>query len=112
MTRRNSRRSAQEALFAPSTTTTPPDEEKAAERTETPEKTVEQNPGDEICVDPKLSDDEAKELERAFESSGLSTIRPLPPEDYISEKYDIAPNCTNVPRLLYAILCEVVRRRA
>ena len=41
--------------------------------------------------------------------------KPIPsvpsPADYISEKYGIEPNCTNVPRLLYAILCEVVRGR-
>ena len=76
---RNQRRRAQEALFSPAPSTTPPEEEKAAERTETPE-------------------------------TGVSTIPPAPsPADYISEKYGIAPNCTNVPRLLYAILCEVVR---
>ena len=78
---KNQRRRAQEALFSPATSTTPPDEEKAAERTETPE-------------------------------TDVSTIPPEPsPADYISEKYGIEPNCTNVPRLLYAILCEVVRGR-
>ena len=78
---RNQRRRAQEALFPPAPSTTPPDEEKAAERTETPE-------------------------------TDVSTIPPEPsPADYVAEKYGIAPNCTNVPRLLYAILCEVVRGR-
>ena len=78
---RNQRRRAQEALFSPAPSTTPPEEEKAAERTETPE-------------------------------TDVLPIPPAPsPADYISEKYGIAPNCTNVPRLLYAILCEVVRGR-
>jgi hypothetical protein len=78
---RNQRRRAQEALFSPAPSTTPPDEEKAAERTETPEKDV-------------------------------STIPPASsPADYIARTYGIEPNCTNVPRLLYAILCEVVRGR-
>ena len=76
---RNQRRRAQEALFSPAPSTTPPEEKKAVERTETPE-------------------------------TDVSTIPPAhSPADYISEKYGIAPNCTNVPRLLYAILCEVVR---
>ena len=78
---RNQRRRAQEALFSPAPSTTPPEEEKAAERTETPETDV-------LPIPPASS-----------------------PADYISEKYDIRPNCTNVPRLLYAILCEVVRGR-
>lgn len=79
---RNQRRRVQEALFSPAPSTTPPEEEKAAERTETPETDV-------LPIPPASS-----------------------PADYISEKYGIAPNCTNVPRLLYAILCEVVRGRA
>jgi hypothetical protein len=33
------------------------------------------------------------------------------PADIIREEYGIEPNCTNVPRLLYAILCEVARGR-
>lgn len=82
MTRRNSRRSAQEALFAHSPTHTPHDEEKAAERTETTETG-------------------AQPVEQAKSHA-----------DIIRDRYDIAPNCTNVPRLLYAILCEVVRGRA
>ena len=78
---RNQRRRAQEALFSPAPSTTPPDEEKAAERTETPETDVPAVP-----AEPS-------------------------PADYVRDKYGIAPNCTNVPRLLYAILCEVVRGR-
>lgn len=78
---RNQRRHAQEALFPPAPSTTPPEEEKAAELTETPEKDV-------------------------------PAVPPAPsPADYVADKYGIAPNCTNVPRLLYAILCEVVRGR-
>lgn len=79
---RNQSRRAQEALFSPDPSTIPPDEKKAAERTETP-----------------LTD--------------VPTITPDPsPADYIARTYGIEPNCTNVPRLLYAILCEVVRGRA
>lgn len=78
---KNQRRRAQEALFSPAPSTTPPEEEKAAERTET-----------------SVTD--------------ASPIPPAPsPADYIARTYGIEPNCTNVPRLLYAILCEVVRRR-
>ena len=79
---RNQRRRAQEALFSPAPSTTPPEEEKAAERTETPETDV------------------------------PAAVPAVPsPADYISSQYGIEPNCTNVPRLLYAILCEVVRGR-
>ena len=100
---RNQRRRAQEALFSPATSTTPPDEEKAAERTET-QKTV-------FVQDRLIPKDELKDLERKF-AKVVSPITPAPsPADYISEKYGIEPNCTNVPRLLYAILCEVVRGR-
>jgi hypothetical protein len=78
---RNQHRRAQEALFSPAPSTIPPEEKKAAERTETPE-------------------------------TDVSPIAPDPsPADYISRQYGIVPNCTNVPRLLYAILCEVVRGR-
>lgn len=83
---RNQRRRAQEALFSPAPSTTPPEEEKAAERTETPETDV-----------PHVDDDK----------DAIYAI-----EGYISRVHGIEPNCTNVPRLLYAILCEVVRGRA
>ncbi len=82
---RNQRRRAQEALFSPAPSTTPPEEEKAAERTETPETDV-----------PSVDDDK----ETIYAIGG-----------YISRVHGIEPNCTNVPRLLYAILCEVVRGR-
>lgn len=101
---RNQRRRAQEALFSPAPSTTPPEEEKAAERTETPEKPTSDFKSD-------LSSDEGKELERAFAALGSSPIRPISPEEHIARTYSIEPNCTNVPRLLYAILCEVVRGR-
>lgn len=78
---KNQRRRAQEALFSPAPSTTPPEEEKAVERTETPETDV-------LPIPPASS-----------------------PADYISNQYGIEPNCTNVPRLFYAILCEVVRGR-
>ena len=88
---KNQRRRAQEALFSPAPSTTPPEEEKAAERTETAEKHI------------SGYDDGIKDS---------WPVAPTPaPENYIAQKYDIAPNCTNVPRLLYAILCEVVRGR-
>ena len=82
---KNQRRRAQEALFGPAPSTTPPEEEKAAERTETPETDV-------------SSVDDDKDAIYAIEG-------------YISRIHGIEPNCTNVPRLLYAILCEVVRGR-
>ena len=100
---RNQRRRVQEALFSPAQSTTPPEEEKAAERTETPEKPIPGFIADKIFgpgfYDPKPDEQPA-------------AVPPAPsPADYISEKYGIAPNCTNVPRLLYAILCEAVRGR-
>lgn len=82
---KNQRRRVQEALFSPAPSTIPPDEEKAAERTETPVTDV-----------PSVDDDK-------------ETIYAI--EGYISRVHGIEPNCTNVPRLLYAILCEVVRGR-
>ena len=109
---KNQRRRAQEALFSPAPSTTPPEEEKAAEHTETPEKPIEQHSDDKCYFKLNLSNDEREELERAYATLTSSPITPAPsPADYISEKYGIEPNCTNVPRLLYAILCEVVRRR-
>ena len=105
---RNQRRRAQEALFSPAPSTTPPDEEKAAERTETPEKPI---PDEKAYFKLNLSNDEREELERAYAALTSSPIRPIPPEEHIAQTYGIEPNCTNVPRLLYAILCEVVRGR-
>ena len=54
--------------------------------------------------------DEEKAAERT--ESALNAVPAAPsPADIIRDEYGIAPNCTNVPRLLYAILCEVVRGR-
>ena len=102
---KNQRRRAQEALFASSPTPTPPNEEKSVERTETAGKHIS---GIEV-VD--LSSEERNELERAVRALDSAPIRPIPPEEHIARTYGIEPNCTNVPRLLYAILCEVVRGR-
>ena len=77
---RNQRRRAQEALFSPAPSTTPPDEEKAAERTETPK------------ADP------------------VYVPLPLTPEEIIHERYGFGPDQTNIPKLLYALLCEAVSR--
>ena len=108
---RNQRRRAQEALFSPAPSTTPPDEEKAAERTETPEKPIPGFIADKI-FGPGFYDPKPNEKQTDTAETDVSTIPPAPsPADYISEKYGIAPNCTNVPRLLYAILCEVARGR-
>ena len=100
---RNQRRRAQEALFSPAPSTTPPEEEKAAERTETHEKPIPGFIADKIVI-PGFYDPKPSEQPAAVPAAPS-------PADYISEKYGIEPNCTNVPRLLYAILCEVVRRR-
>ena len=105
---KNQRRRAQEALFSPAPSTTPPEEEKAAERTETPEKPISD---EKAYFKLNLSNDEREELERAYAALTSSPIRPIPPEEHIARTYGIEPNCTNVPRLLYAILCEVVRGR-
>lgn len=54
--------------------------------------------------------DEEKAAERT--ESALNAVPAAPsPADIIRDEYDIAPNGTNVPRLLYALLCETVRRR-
>lgn len=90
---RNQRRRVQEALFSPAPSTTPPDEEKAAERTETPVADV-------PAVVPASSTAVEDDKDAIYAIEG-----------YISRVHGIEPNCTNVPRLLYAILCEVVRGR-
>ena len=105
---KNQRRRTQEDLFSPAPSTTPPDEEKAAERTETPEKPI---PDEKAYFKLNLSNDEREELERAYAALTSSPIRPIPPEEHIAQTYGIEPNCTNVPQILKAILCEVVRGR-
>ena len=108
---KNQRRRAQEALFSPAPSTTPPDEEKAAERTETSEKPIPGFIADKI-FGPGFYDQKPNEKQADLAETDVSPIPPASsPADYISEKYSIEPNCTNVPRLLYAILCEVVRGR-
>ena len=103
---KNQRRRAQEALFSPAPSTTPPEEERAVERTESP------LTGDKTCdralvgyFRDQMNDREAG-MALAAKVGVLGS-----PADYISDKYGIEPNCTNVPRLMYAILCEVVRGR-
>lgn len=94
---RNQRRRVQEALFSPAQSTTPPEEEKAAERTETP-KTDIRSTLMSLCIDQAVG-----ECEDSDDKASL--------EEHIARQYGIEPNCTNVPRILYAILCEVVRGR-
>ena len=54
--------------------------------------------------------DKEKAAERT--ESALNAVPAAPsPADIIQTEYGIEPNCTNVPRLLYALLCETVRRR-
>lgn len=81
MTKRNQRRSAQEALFPPAPSTTPPEEENAAERTET-------------------------RLNAVAEKSSA-----LDPNAVMFDEYGIDGETTNIPAILKAILCELVRRR-
>ena len=108
---RNQRRRAQEALFSPAPSTTPPEEEKAAERTETPEKPIPGFIADKI-FGPGVYDPKPNEKQADTAETDVSPIPPATsPAEYIVRQYGIEPNCTNVPRLLYAILCEVVRGR-
>lgn len=55
--------------------------------------------------------EEEKAAERA--ESALTVVpAALSPADIIRGEYDIAENCTNVPQILRAILCEMVRGRS
>jgi len=103
---RNQRRRAQEALFSPAPSTTPPEEEKAAERTESP------LTGDKTCDRALVGyfRDQMNDREAGMALSAKVGVLGSP-ADIIREEYGIEPNCTNVPRLLYAILCEVARGR-
>ena len=85
------------------TSTTPPKQKKAAERTETPEKPIPGFIADKI-FGPGFYDPKPDEQPAAVPPASS-------PAEYIVRQYGIEPNCTNVPRLLYAILCEVVRGR-
>ena len=101
---RNQRRRAQEALFSPAPSTTPLEEEKAVERTET-QKTC-------FVQDRLIPKDELKEIEKAFEESATKNgVCVKSSDDIISERYGFGPEQTDIPKLLYAILCETVRRR-
>ena len=54
--------------------------------------------------------EEEKAAERT--ESALNAVPAVPsPADIIRDEYGIEPNCTNVPQILRAILCEVVRGR-
>ena len=54
--------------------------------------------------------EEEKAAERT--ESALNAIPAAPsPADIIRDEYGIAANCTNVPQILRAILCEMVRGR-
>lgn len=54
--------------------------------------------------------DEEKAAERT-ESALNSVPAATSPADIIRDEYGIEPNCTNVPQILRAILCEMVRGR-
>jgi hypothetical protein len=70
----------QEPVLAPTPAGTTPEPEKAAEDTET-------HKADQVYVPP-----------------------PKSPEEIIHERYGISPDQTNIPKLLYALLCEAVSR--
>lgn len=70
----------QEPVHAVVPAGTIPEPEKAAEGTETPK-------DDTVDVPP-----------------------PLTPEEIIRERYGISPDQTNIPKLLYALLCEAVSK--
>ena len=70
----------QEPVLDPTTAETTPEPEKAAEGAETPK------------ADP------------------VYVPLPLTPEEIIHERYGISPDQTNIPKLLYALLCEAVSR--
>ena len=55
--------------------------------------------------------DAEKAAERT--ESELTGVHAAPfPADIICDEYGIEQNCTNVPQILRAILCEMVRRRS
>jgi len=70
----------QEPVLDPTPAGTTPEPEKAAEGAETPK-------AEPVYVPP-----------------------PLTPEEIIHERYGISPDQTNIPKLLYALLCEAVSR--
>ena len=70
----------QEPVLDPTPAGTTPEPEKAAEGAETPK------------ADP------------------VFVTLPKSPEEIIRERYGISPDQTNIPKLLYALLCEAVSR--
>ena len=96
-------KSDQAALLPPDPSTTPTDENKPAERTKT-QKTV-------FVQDRAIPKDELKELEKAFEEvSAKNGICVKSSDEIIRERYGISPDQTNIPKLLYALLCEAVSK--
>ncbi len=82
---------------------TTPEPEKPAERTDS-QKTC-------FVQDRDITKDELKELEKAFEESAEKNgICIKLPEEVIRERYGISPDQTNIPKLLYALLCEAVSK--
>ena len=60
---------------------------------------------------PSTTPPDAEKAAERMEST-LTAIPAAPsPADIICDEYGIAANCTNVPQILRAILCEMVRRR-
>lgn len=93
----------QAALLPPDPSTIPSNEKKPAERTDS-QKTC-------FVLDSAIPKDELKELEKAFEDSAAKNgICVKSSEDIIRERYGISPDQTNIPKLLYALLCEAVSR--
>ena len=93
----------QEPVLTPTPAGTTPEPEKAAEGAET-QKTC-------FVQDRAIPKDELKELEKAFEESAEKNgICVKSSDDIILERYGIRPDQTNIPKLLYALLCEAVSR--
>lgn len=87
----------------PDPSTIPSNENKTAERTKS-QKTA-------FVQDRAIPKDEIKELENAFEESEEKNgICIKLPEEVIRERYGISPDQTNIPKLLYALLCEAVSK--
>ena len=96
-------KSDQAALLPPDPSTIPTDENKTAERTES-QKTC-------FVLDIAIPKDELKEYENAFEESAKKHgVCVKSSEEIIRERYGISPDQTNIPKLLYALLCEAVSR--
>lgn len=93
----------QEPVLDPVPAGTTPEPEKPAERADS-KKTC-------FVLDRAIPKDELKELEKAFEESAAKNgICIKLPEEVIRERYGIRPDQTNIPKLLYALLCEAVSK--